>query len=353
MREEQQTGALNGALERLAQGATVEECLAPYPQEAGELEPLLRMVQAMTAAVPEPRPQARAEVMGRLTEAWEERHARRGEGLLLRPTLPLLRPLAAALTAVMVLVLGGWGTISTAANSVPEDLLYPVKMARERLILAVSPSSQKAKVHARLAAERSKEMEALAVKAGSPAEIQRLSRRMMDHTQKAVRLVDGAMVASLATPPVAGTGAVASDAAPGAAALEVVALAPEASSAPSRARAVQEEVREEAGQEQVREEAGQEQVREEARQEQVRQVRTKSALNKVRAEVRQLLVRQQQLQDRRFQQLTPSQQERLRRAFQETQEHLRWAIHTLELLEAQEEDEAEYSNEGGQDEQRR
>ena len=340
MRKDDRAEVLNEALERLAQGATVEECLASYPQEAGELEPLLRMAQAMAVAVPGPRPQARAEVLSRLTEAWEERRTRRQSRLFFLPPLPVFRPLAVALTAVMVLVLGGWGTTSAAANSVPGDLLYPVKTARERLILAVSPSSsQKAKIHARLAAERSREMEVLATKAGSPAQIQRLSRRMTEHTQKAVRLVDGVMVASLATAPVAAPAPVAArslagDAAPEAAALAAAAPAPE-TPVPARVRVAQDE------------------VREETRQEQVRQVRAKSALNRARAEVRQLLVRQRQLQDRRFQQLAPNQQERLRNAFQETQEQLRRAIHTLEQLEAQDEDEEEHSDGDGQDERRR
>ena len=73
---------------------------------------------------------------GRLTEAWQDRETGRHRRF---PALaPALRPWTIALVAVVALVVTGWGTTTTAANSVPGDELYPVKTVQERFVLAVA-----------------------------------------------------------------------------------------------------------------------------------------------------------------------------------------------------------------------
>jgi len=43
--------ALEECLELLRQGVSLEECLARYPEDAGELEPLLRSPAGLAAAL--------------------------------------------------------------------------------------------------------------------------------------------------------------------------------------------------------------------------------------------------------------------------------------------------------------
>jgi hypothetical protein len=53
---------LDECLERLRQGESVEQCLARYPEQAAELEPLLRVAMASQKAslAVEPRPEFKA-----------------------------------------------------------------------------------------------------------------------------------------------------------------------------------------------------------------------------------------------------------------------------------------------------
>ena len=188
---------LNEALQRLAQGATVEECLAVHQEVAADLAPLLQVAQATTKAGVEmaPDPAARQAILGRLTEAWQDRETRRRHRRF--PALaPALRPWAIALVAVVALVLTGWGTATAAANSVPGDVLYPVKTVQERFVLAVAPSDhRRARIHARLAEKRTQEMVILAHRGRDTVKMDRLARRMARHTRSALRLVDGGVQA--------------------------------------------------------------------------------------------------------------------------------------------------------------
>ena len=192
MAERQFEETLNECLERLAAGATVEECLSQYPQAALELEPLLRVAQAAMGAGSGPRPEARAEVLARLTEAWEAQQAHGTRWRLPVLTAPALRPWAVAVMSLMLLVLGGWGTVNAAEESLPGDALYPVKQAQESLLLFVVPSSErKAKLHVRLAQRRVKEMESMADHRRDGPDLERLAQRMGDHAQRAVILLGG------------------------------------------------------------------------------------------------------------------------------------------------------------------
>jgi hypothetical protein len=55
---------------------------------------------------------------------------------------PSLVPFAAALLLIFGLVFGTWGTVQAAQNSLPNDLLYPVKLTSENLRLAFTPDAE-------------------------------------------------------------------------------------------------------------------------------------------------------------------------------------------------------------------
>jgi hypothetical protein len=96
--------------------------------------------------------------------------------------------------AVMVLAFGGWTTTSTAAGSVPGEVLYPVKKAQERFRLVVSFSDRgKAELHAKFAQERTQEIEKLASRGKGQDVMERTAVRMENHTRRAVVLMGGVL----------------------------------------------------------------------------------------------------------------------------------------------------------------
>ena len=195
---------LNASLDRLQHGATVEECLALYAQDAAELEPLLRTAHLTMQATAAARPAARAELMARLSQSWQERQARRASRFSFLPPVfsPALRAGAVALVAVFALVAGGWSTSSAASDSVPGEVLYPVKRTHERiLLLIVRPSDERARLHARLVERRGAEMAAMAVADRNGSELEQVSNRLESHVQHAVILVGGPPRLSPPRPP--------------------------------------------------------------------------------------------------------------------------------------------------------
>ena len=185
--------ALNECLELLAQGMTVDECLARFSTLADELAPLLHLaVQTQSAAEAiVPSPEAQRAGLGRITDAWtarEERRLRRQRG----PWRLLRRSWVLAAAAVLILAFGGWTTAAAARDSVPGEMLYPVKEARERvLLLVVITDSRKANLHAQFAETRAKECAKLASKGGDIDTLNRTAERIEIHTRTAVSLMGG------------------------------------------------------------------------------------------------------------------------------------------------------------------
>ncbi len=186
--------ALNTCLELLAQGSTVEACLARYPELAAELKPMLLLAlqtQRVGETIETP-VNAQRVGLGRITDAWAERQAKRSRRW--RTFRPLAKSWAIAMVAVMVLVFGGWTTSTAAAESVPGEVFYPVKKAQERFLLVVSFSDQgKAELHAKFAQERTQEIEKLATRGKSQAVMDRTAARMENHTRRAVVLMGGVL----------------------------------------------------------------------------------------------------------------------------------------------------------------
>ena len=134
--------ALDDCLEALRSGSSVEQCLQRYPRLAKDLEPLLRTAAALKhLPAPTPSPQAIRTALVRMGEALPRRtrrsaaRARSGAGR--RISVPRLVPvLAGALT--LLVVMSGWGITAASARSQPGDLLYPLKLATERVRFALT-----------------------------------------------------------------------------------------------------------------------------------------------------------------------------------------------------------------------
>ncbi len=159
-------------LERIEAGASVESCLADYPQQAAELEPLLRMTQQMKALTNAgPRPMfargARLNLENQLATSpkavtFERRHRRtKHEPRLLLQRRFSMSALQLFLAAVLALT-GTTGGVAYAANaSNPGDALHGLDLAMENIQLNLTPDvASKVELRLQFASERLKEAQA-------------------------------------------------------------------------------------------------------------------------------------------------------------------------------------------------
>jgi hypothetical protein len=195
--------ALESCLEELARSSDVESCLRRYPGHAEKLRPLLEtadMIRGHYRVVP-PAPdglaagrerflavaaQERARAVSRASDA--EKTARRG-GRRLRLSFAQLFPIL--LVALLGGVIFGGGIAWAAQDSLPGELLYPVKLAMEdaRLALASTPAG-KVDVALDLMDERAEELQALAA-AGRPVPDETVTR-MERYIERALTQTAGA-----------------------------------------------------------------------------------------------------------------------------------------------------------------
>ncbi len=128
--------AFNDCIEALRAGKSLEECLARYPEHRAELEPLLRVV---------------AEVWSMPRPGLSPAAARAGEARLRQALAARRRPFYrrvglgwAAAAALILVAFVGFGTTVAAAQGGPEGPLSGLKVAAERLQLAIarSPAEQ-------------------------------------------------------------------------------------------------------------------------------------------------------------------------------------------------------------------
>jgi hypothetical protein len=176
---------LDECLERLINGETVEQCLASYPEQALELEPLLRTAQATreaAAITPGADFKARAR--------YEFRSALHAEVSQKTRSLPALRGgWVVALMVIGILLVSGGGTALAAGNSMPDSPLYRVKLATEQVQLALTPSALgKAQLCARLSDRRVAEIIYLASR-GDAQQIEVATQRLDERLMALVGLV--------------------------------------------------------------------------------------------------------------------------------------------------------------------
>jgi hypothetical protein len=153
----------NECYERMRMGESLKSCLARYPEHAAELEPLLKTTFDIgrRASYIQPRPEfkhwSRVRLEGAQHYAGQQRRAE-------RPSLFSWRQSwAVAVIAVLVLLLTGGSTVAASSNAMPDEPLYPVKLATEQVRFAFAISdAQKAQVHTQLAETRAVEIEAMA-----------------------------------------------------------------------------------------------------------------------------------------------------------------------------------------------
>ena len=189
---------LDRCIERIASGESVSSCLASYPDDREELEPLLRVAAVTVRAVSavEANQVAKARGLRMLNDAVADRTARRrsffGWLTALRPPAAgslVAKPLLAGVAVLLVVSGLAFGADRAAADSVPGDPLYWVKTSRENISLMMPKSdAARAQEHARLAKERSDETGRL-VRMGDIPAAQRHSVTISIHLSRSAELV--------------------------------------------------------------------------------------------------------------------------------------------------------------------
>ena len=194
MSDKNDIDALNTCLELLEKGIAIEVCLARYPEIATKLEPMLRLAMETrrlgeTIEIPT---DAQRAGMGLITNAWAKKRQVKSGGQWWEVFRPVAKSWALAIVVVMILGFGGWTTSTVAADSVPGEALYPVKKARERVLLVVAFSDWgKAELHAKFAHQRTQEIEKLVSRGKSQAVMDRTAERMANHTRRVIALMGG------------------------------------------------------------------------------------------------------------------------------------------------------------------
>lgn len=165
---------LNECLERVFRGENMEEVLKSYPSEAAELEPLLKTaLMVKQAAAITPRPEFRARARYEFNQALvRQKTAKHGFSLGFMPRW------ATALSVAMAILLASGGAVAASTTSMPDSLLYPVKLATEQARMTVTFSDEsKAELYAEQTDARVAEIVYMADK-GDTAQIAVLSQRL-------------------------------------------------------------------------------------------------------------------------------------------------------------------------------
>ncbi len=171
---------LDECLERLlVKGETIEHCLQSYPEQAANLKPLLQTALATREAVAiQPRAEFKARARYQFRSALQEAASPRS-----RPFLNWFPRWATVVTIILGVLMMEGGTIAAASYSMPDNLLYPVKLATEQVQLALTPSDiGKAELCAKFADRRVAEIIYTANKGDAQrveAATQRLDKRLV------------------------------------------------------------------------------------------------------------------------------------------------------------------------------
>lgn len=165
---------LDECLERmLVSGESLDQCLRTYPEHADRLEPLLRTVRGMMpAAVQRPRPEFRARVKAQFLASPMGAPPLRGPRVSL--SWGWAPRFGAVCLAVLLTVGLGGSAVAASASAPPDSPLYEMKIATERVTLALAKSeTEKVKLNASFADRRMTELN-YALSTGNTDKVERV-----------------------------------------------------------------------------------------------------------------------------------------------------------------------------------
>lgn len=187
-------------LERVNQGESIESCLQSYPEVSDQLKAMLTTSANIKwrGSLVTPRPEFKAKARTQFVRVLTEQnlnahyHAMKRKYGKHSSIFRLHRLLAPALTVLLVIILiGSAGTVTAAAatGAMPDEALYPAKLATEQIRLALSfTDTDKAILNAQISETRSKEIQVMANQ-GNTEQVILAAERMfinLENTQLAV-----------------------------------------------------------------------------------------------------------------------------------------------------------------------
>jgi len=175
----------------LVKGETIEQCLERHPEQADSLRPLLQTaLETKQALALQPRAEFKDRARYQFNAALQE-VSQRG-----RLSLIWLPGWATAVALVLGLLLIGGGTIGAAGYSMPDSLLYPIKLATEQVQVALTLSdTAKAELEASFADRRVTEIVYLAEK-GDAERIEAVTRGLDKNLDQLASLAPGVETAA-------------------------------------------------------------------------------------------------------------------------------------------------------------
>jgi len=167
---------LDICIEEMHKGKSIEECLAEYSQYASQLEPLLQLVEQIEA-LPQPAPTPEAisstlinigKEIAQLTITSETPVVRRKKRKTISFFNIFQKPkLMWAFNAALILIVVLFSVATISANSVPGDILYPLKLVTEKVkFLLTFDSEKKAELRLTFSDKRLQEMIAVFQQSG-------------------------------------------------------------------------------------------------------------------------------------------------------------------------------------------
>ncbi len=165
MVDRQMERILDLCLEKVKEGVPLDEVLMEYPEHREELKELLTIAKEIeNVPVPHVRNEAVASCLIKVHEAiqlqkkgaWRARLPRLWWP---RPVCPPSPMWAKALAIVLMGIFISWGTVNLSADSLPGNILYPVKLTSEKLkfFLTIDPG-KKAELRLNHSEERMEEL---------------------------------------------------------------------------------------------------------------------------------------------------------------------------------------------------
>jgi len=174
----------NNCLERILKGESIEDCLKIYPEQAPELEPLLKtsaaLAQRSSAIQPDPgfKVRVHSQLQAMLYDKQKEIEERGAKIHFWYKGWVL------AMTGVLGLLLIGVGTAGASTSALPDGTLYPLKLATEQVRLTLAFSDvDKAKLHIQCAEHRAGEMVEMA-RQGKSDKVLMLTEQVDNHLDK-------------------------------------------------------------------------------------------------------------------------------------------------------------------------
>ena len=159
--------AYNDCLERMISGETLESCLSSYPEYTDELYAMLCTAYDIKrkASSIQPRPEFKYWARARLQDAQYYGRLPQTQGKQRSQIFGLRPKLAISLVALLIFIIASSGTVAASAEAMPDEPLYPVKLAVEqaRITLATS-DAEKVEIYAQLTEKRAQEIATMTTK---------------------------------------------------------------------------------------------------------------------------------------------------------------------------------------------